>query len=160
MKTNYVVIPLITVIVAVAGSLLTSHGMDWYATIQKPSFTPPGSIIGAVWTFLYVLATISAVIVWNSPLRNRGIGTDVRIKITAGIFMLNAILNVLWSYIFFTRHQMYNAFVEAIALDLTVLILIMLTWRISKIASTLLIPYALWVAFASFLTWSVWVMNI
>jgi len=158
-KPNYIIIPLIAIIVSVWGNYLTDNGMDWYKEINKPSFTPPGSVIGAVWTVLYILSIISALLVWNSPIRKQSVLLDLRVKIFAGVFILNAALNVLWSYFFFVRHEIYNAFVEAIILDLTVLILIGLSWRISKIASVLLIPYALWVAFTSFLTWSVWVLN-
>lgn len=159
MKANYIVIPLITVAVALVGSLLTSAGMDWYATIAKPSFTPPGSAISAVWTIIFILATISALMVWNSPERKANRKIAAVFPWIVVFFLLNAFLNVFWSFVFFNRHMMYAAFWEAIALDITVIVLVVLIWPFSRLASVLLFPYAAWVAFASYLTWTVWTLN-
>jgi len=160
MRLNWIVIPLITIAVAVAGSMLTSNGLEtWYDTIRKPSFTPPGSVIGAVWTILYILATISALIFWNSHAPFGGVQRDSRFWWITTIFIVNAVLNVLWSLIFFNLHQIYAAFWEAVILGLSVVALVVMIWPISIWASVLLAPYAVWVAFASYLTYSVWVLN-
>lgn len=153
MKLNYIVIPLITIATAVLGSVLTSRNMDWYKTINKPSWTPPGSVIGTVWTILFTLITISAIIVWNSPNRPQMI-TAIVIA-----FIINAILNVLWSVLFFGFHQMYAAIFECALLAVSILVLIYLIWPISIIAALLLVPYVLWVSFATYLTYSVWKLN-
>lgn len=154
MKLNYVIIPIVTVLTAVLGSRFTSSGLgSWYSTINLPAWTPPGSVIGLVWTTIFTLSTIAALIIWNTP------GVKAKLPVFAGIFLLNAVLNVLWSYLFFSRHQIGMAVFEAIVLDLTVIALIVLAWPFSRLASALLMPYAAWVAFASYLTYSVWKLN-
>ena len=153
MKPNYLIIPIITVLIAALGSFLTSGGMIWYKTINLPSWTPPGSFIGSVWTIIFILSTSSALIIWNSTTHNQTFWVIV------SIFIVNACLNVLWSLLFFRTHLIGGAVLEAGLLGLTVITLIILIWPISKIASILLFPYAGWVAFATYLTYSVWVLN-
>jgi len=160
MRLNYLMIPLVTICVAVVGGMLTSTGLgEWYASIQKPGFTPPGSIIGTVWTVIFFLSTISAIIFWNLHAPYGGLVRDGRFRAVILIFLLNAFLNVFWSYLFFNQHQKYAAFWEAVALDITVVALIVLMWRVTKWGSILLLPYACWVAFASYLTWTIWSLN-
>ncbi len=154
MKLNYLVIPLVTIAVAAGGSVLTSAGVSgWYKTIKLPAWTPPGSVIGMVWTVIFVLTAAAALLVWNSP------GPRPRLGLIAGLFLLNAGLNVLWSFLFFRLHLLAASGWEAVALDLTVIALIIVCWPISRGASALLAPYAGWVAFASYLTFTVWRLN-
>ncbi len=152
LKTNHVVIPLITIATISLGSLVTSLDMNWYSTIKLPAFTPPGSFIGAVWTVLFILATISALIVWN-----KAIGKQ---KTSVGFaFIINTVLNVGWSTLFFGLHLVGPAIFEAALLGLSVLVLVILTYRISKVASWLLVPYLAWVSFATYLTYAIWLLN-
>lgn len=154
MKPNYLIIPLVTVLVSVLGSRFTSAGVGaWYKTIDLPAWTPPGSVIGAVWTTIFILSTISALILWN------GATAKSRLPTLATVFLLNAALNVLWSYLFFSRHLIGLAAWESLALEATCLALVALAWPISRLASALLMPYAAWVAFATYLTYNVWGMN-
>ncbi len=153
MKLNYIVIPVIALAVLTLGSQFTSAGMDWYHTITLPTWTPPGALFGAIWTTIFIFATISALIVWNRMPRDR------RFSWTRTLFVLNAVLNALWSYVFFARHWMGAAIFEALALEVTVLLLIALIWHRSRIAAALLLPYAAWVLVASYLTYSVWLLN-
>jgi len=154
MKPNYIVIPLVTVLVSVVGQSFTSAGLEsWYATLTLPSWTPPGGVIGAVWTTIFVLATASALILWNAP------GAEKRRPVLASAFLANAALNVLWSWIFFVQHRLTLAGWEAILLDLSVIVLIVLAWPISRLAAMLLVPYAAWVAFASYLNFTIAGMN-
>jgi len=163
MRWNWVVIPLITIIVSVTGSMFTSTGMmgeaSWYDSIAKPDFTPPGSFIGMVWTILFILATISALIFWNLHQPFGDIARDGRFQFITFMFLLNAALNVFWSFLFFNQHLIYAAFIEAIILGLTVVVLVVAIWPRSIWSSVLLIPYAAWVGFASYLTYSVWALN-
>jgi benzodiazapine receptor len=153
MKPNYVVIPLVTILTSVIGSQFTRGGMDWYRTIALPPWTPPGSVIGTVWTIIFVLATAAALIFWNGTPQAR------HLNVIVGLFLCNAALNVLWSYLFFARHLIGEAIIEMIALNLTTLLLILLLWRASKLASILLAPYFLWVCFAMHLASRILVMN-
>jgi|WetSurSiteA1Bulk_404760.scaffolds.fasta_scaffold02542_5 translocator protein len=154
MKLYYIIIPLITIITSSLGSLFTSKGLTaWYKTINLPSFTPPGSTIGLVWTTIFILATISAIIVWGNklPVSKR--------QAIAIAFLVNAVLNILWSYLFFGQHLLFAAFIEALVLEISVLVLIFLIYPVSKISAYLLIPYSAWVAFASYLTYLTWFLN-
>ena len=153
LKANYIVIPLITLATISLGSWVTSTGMSWYKTINLPPFTPPGSFIGTVWTILFILATISALIVWNKAVGKRRV-------IIGSAFILNAFLNVGWSFLFFGLHLVGPAIYEAALVGVSVLVLMILVWRTSKVASWLLAPYLAWVSFATFLTYTIWSLNL
>ncbi len=154
MHLSYILIPLITILVAyVGGRLTTTSVKTWYVGLRKPSWTPPGAVIGAVWTVLYILAAISALIVWNLP----G-GASVPVVVTA-LFVLNAAVNVLWSYVFFYLHKIEPAIWVCLFLDLTIVLLIWFIAPLSLLAAWLLVPYVVWVSFASYLNYRVWVMN-
>jgi tryptophan-rich sensory protein len=160
MRAYYIVIPLIAISVSVIGSLFTASGLrEWYQGLNKPSFTPPGGVIGAVWTVIYILSTISALTAWNSYVPWGTIPRDSRFWWITGFFIANAFLNTFWCYLFFSIHKMYASFWEAVLMDLTVIALMVLIWPISITASLLLLPYAAWVAFASYLTYALWSMN-
>lgn len=150
MTIPYIVIPLVTVFVAAAGGWLTSTSVKtWYVRLRKPAWTPSGRVIGTVWTVLYILACGAALLAWAH-------GASLPIKI---LFALNAALNVLWSAVFFYLRRPFAAIWVCLALDLTIVILIQLLPPVSLLASVLLVPYAAWVTFASYLNYRVWGMN-
>ncbi len=152
-KPNHIVIPLITIATISVGGWITSAGMSWYKTINFPAFTPPGSFIGAVWTVLFILATISALIVWNKAVGGR--------KGAIGFaFIVNILLNIGWSALFFGLHLIGPAIYEAALLGVSVLVLMILIWPISKTAAWLLAPYLAWVSFATYLTYTIWSLNL
>lgn len=151
-KINYFLIPIITILTSFFGSLITGAGMEWYKTIKIPDFAPPGYVIGIVWTTIFILSTISALISWN---KTQG---DLKKKIGI-LFLANALLNIFWSFVFFYKHFIGWAIIEAVILGLSVLLLIYFIRPVSKIASTLLFPYAIWVFFASYLTFEIWRLN-
>ena len=70
-KPNYFVIPIITILVSLIGGYFTDLGMDWYKMLATPAWTPPGAVIGIVWTIIYILTTISALIAWNGFKREK-----------------------------------------------------------------------------------------
>ncbi len=152
-KKSSILIVFIVLLVSVVGSAITSAGMTWYDTINLPSFTPPGSFIGAVWTTIFALCIFSAIKFWSSK-------QEANLSnLVAGLFLLNAFLNVFWSQVFFGWHLLGWAFLEAILLDLSVIALIILIWPKDKVAAAALIPYVAWVAFASYLTFVIWQLN-
>jgi len=154
MHLSYVLIPLVTILVAYIGGRLTAASVTtWYRGLRKPSWTPPGAAIGAVWTVLYILAAISALLVWNLP------GGAPVPALVALLFVLNALLNVFWSYVFFYLHRPGPAVWVCLLLDLTIVLLIWLIGPLSLAAAWLLVPYAAWVTFASYLNYRVWGMN-
>lgn len=151
---NYVLIPLLVFLISLIGGMFTNEGLgNWYKTISKPDWTPGGSIIGTVWTVLYILIAVSAILVWNQASRGLLFWTVI------ALFLVNAVLNVGWNYVFFARHSLGGALAEILILEATIVGLVALTEPLSRLASTLLLPYAAWVAFASYLTYSVWQLN-
>ncbi len=154
MKINYIVIPLIAILVSALGGYFTSQGVnDWYEGLVKPGWTPSGEFIGAVWAFLYVLVTVVVLIYWNRHYKEK------RFKLVMGVFVLNALLNTTWSFSFFTLNYVGFAFLHIITLNLTILTLILLLWPASRILSLSLVPYAIWVTIAGTLNYFIWILN-
>ncbi len=157
MRLSYVLIPLVTVAVAWLGGRFTASSVrTWYVHLRKPSWTPPGRVIGAVWTVLYILAAWAAIIAWNVPAGT--VWAPVRAGVYA-LFCLNAALNVSWSWVFFYLRRPFAAVWVCLALDLTIVALIQLLAPASLLAAWLLVPYAAWVTFACYLNYRVWGMN-
>lgn len=151
-NASHVLIPLAVFAVAAAGGAITSSGMAWYRTIKLPPWTPSGAVIGAVWTTIFALAAVSAIIAWNGAKGER------RIAVGAA-FVLNGAFNVLWSQVFFGLHWMGAATAEAAVLWLSVIGVIAAVRPVSRLAAALLVPYAAWVVFATYLTYAVWRLN-
>lgn len=144
----------ITGLPGVVGSLFTTPAIPtWYATLKKPALTPPNAVFGPVWTTLYVLMGVAAFLVWR-----RGWG-EPAVRRAAAAFVIQVILNAAWSAIFFGAHAPGWAFAEIIALWVTILITIFLFRKVSVAAAWLMVPYILWVSFASFLNLQVWLLN-
>jgi len=142
-----------TVLVAWSGSRITGAGMGWYRTLRLPAWTPPGAVIGTVWTVIFVLTAIAAIMV----LRRLTSAPRKTCFVTA--LVLNGFLNVGWSWVFFGQHLLGWAVFEAVLLELSVVALIVLAWSVSRRAALLLVPYAGWVAFATYLTYVVRNLN-
>jgi len=136
------------------GSIFTTPSIPtWYATLTKPSFTPPNSIFAPVWTILFLLMGISAFLVWRRSL-------DKHVKIALSIFMFQLIFNILWSVAFFGLRSPLAGLVIISILWIAILLTILNFYKISKVAGLLLIPYILWVSFASVLNFTIWRLNI
>lgn len=139
----------------VTGSIFTVSAIPtWYASLDKPSFSPPNWVFGPVWTILYLLMGISLYLVWEKGLREWESRSAVR------IFTLQLSLNVLWSILFFGLKAPGYAFIAIIALWLAIALMILKFRRISKRAAYMLLPYILWVSFAALLNYAVWQLNI
>jgi tryptophan-rich sensory protein len=137
------------------GSLFTTPSIpSWYAGINKPSFNPPNWVFAPVWTTLYLLMGISLYLVLRTGLN------DKNVKMALAVFIFQLVLNSLWSFLFFGLHSPFTAFIEIIFLWIAILTSIILFFRISWVAGVLLIPYILWVSFASFLNFAIWRLNI
>lgn len=136
------------------GSFLTMDSVNtWYANLSKPSFNPPDWTFGVVWPILYVMMGVAAFLIWR-----KGIGSR-QVKIALGLFVVQLVLNGIWTPIFFGLHMMGLALAEIILLWLAILATIVAFWRISKRAACLLMPYILWVSFAVALNASLWHLN-
>jgi translocator protein len=138
----------------ILGSLFSIPGVrDWYDTLKKPSFTPPGWLFGPVWAVLYTLMGISAYILWRKGLNNR----DIQVALI--VFLVQLVLNALWPMLFFGLHSPLAGFIEIIALWASVVLCIIFFARISPLAALLLVPYLLWVSFATILNGGFFVLN-
>jgi len=129
-------------LVAGIGGALTDTG-DWFRALNKPSWQPPDSVFGPVWTTLYALIAASAALAWYDA-RN---GTE-RIRLV-GLFIVNGILNVGWSLLFFHLQRPAWALAEIVILWFSIAFLIVFLWRFSRRAALLLVPYLAWVSFAT-----------
>jgi tryptophan-rich sensory protein len=137
---------------AVLGGRFTAMGIGpWYDGLAKPSWTPPGAVIGAVWTVLYVLIALASALVWS---RSAAIPRGY-----AAVLIVNLALNAGWCYLFFAARRPAAALAEIGILWVTCLVLVALAARASAPAAWMLAPYAVWVAFAGFLTWNVVKLN-
>jgi tryptophan-rich sensory protein len=138
----------------VLGSVFTSSSvLTWYPTLIKPSFTPPGGLIGTVWIVLFTLMGISLFLVW----REGNGGMDK--KMALGVFAVQLVVNVLWSWAFFGLQSPLAGIVVIAVLWLLILQCILRFWPISRNAALLLVPYILWVSFAAFLNFTIWRLN-
>ncbi|MBT8304763.1 MAG: tryptophan-rich sensory protein [Bacteroidia bacterium] len=136
-----------------SGFATQSSVSDWYADLNKPSFNPPNWIFGPVWTVLYVLMGIAAGIVWSKGFHHKWVKTAMY------HFLFQLIFNAAWSLVFFGMRSPAYALLIIIIL-LTLIILTMKWFRVvNKTAALLLVPYLLWVSFASILNYSIWQLN-
>ena len=140
--------------VGATSGFFTITGVEsWYQTINKPSWNPPGSVFGPVWTTLYVLMGVALFLVWKSS------GSDTLKRTAITLFAIQLILNFFWSFIFFDQQQPGWAFVEIITLWFFILLTIFSFARVSKTAAWLLVPYISWVSFAAILNYTIWKLN-
>ncbi|NHN26700.1 tryptophan-rich sensory protein [Flavobacterium jejuense] len=153
LRVIYVVAICLTV--GYLSSMVTIESVKtWYPTLKKPFFNPPNEIFAPVWTVLYILMGIAAGLVWNQLEHNKEL-------VKKGLFFFTAqlLLNALWSYLFFGLHNILLALIEIILLWLIIFETYLIFKKIDKTAANLLIPYILWVSFASVLTISIYILN-
>ncbi|MEY5034151.1 MAG: hypothetical protein RL447_529 [Bacteroidota bacterium] len=136
----------------ISGFFTVSAIPGWYQTIQKPSWNPPNWVFGPVWTTLYVLMGIAMYLIWTQP------RTEQRQR----ALYLNAaqlILNFFWSLIFFNMHAIGWALIEIIILWVVIVQTMFAYDRVYKPAAWLLLPYIVWVTFATILNGTIWWLN-
>lgn len=147
-----IVAALCAMAVAALGGAMTETG-PWYRNLEKSPLTPPDWVFAPAWTLIYALAVMSAVYGWNATRSASGRAWLV------SLFFLNAVLNVLWSAVFFTLERPDWALAEVATLWLSVLSLIVFLWPRSPVAGALLVPYLAWVSFAAYLNQRVVALN-
>ncbi len=142
---------LLAVFVAAAlGAVASVNAASFYARLSQPAWAPPPWIFGPVWTVLYVLMGIAAWLVWRS--------TGPK-KTALVLFGVQLALNTLWSWLFFSWHRGALASMEILILLVLIAMTALAFRRHSRLAAILLVPYLLWVGFASVLTWTIWLGN-
>jgi benzodiazapine receptor len=125
---------------------------DWYASLNRPSFNPPNWVFGPVWTILYILLGVTFFQIWNlapSPERNLAIT----------VFLIQLLFNFCWSFIFFYFRLIGLALVDIIILWGSIIILLILVYKIKPLAAYLNIPYLIWVTFAMALNLGYYLLN-
>ena len=136
------------------GSYFTTPAIPtWFATLQKPSFAPPNWVFAPVWTSLYIMMGISLFLVWQKGRE------DKPVKAAIYLFAGQLVLNALWSFVFFGLRSPLLGLIEIIILWIAILATIMSFMKVSRTAAYLLIPYFLWVSFASIVNFSIWSLN-
>ena len=153
LKINYLLIPLFVLITASAASYFADVGRAWYKTINLPEWTPSNSLMVLAWTIIFVLSSLSILIVWNKYSSAKNFGLVI------SLFVLNAVFTVGWNILFFSQQQIGLAFFLAVLLIVNLFLLIYLIWHYSPLAAYLLIPYSVWVLFSTVLTFNVWMLN-
>lgn len=136
-------------------SIVTRENIPtWYALINKPFFTPPNWVFAPVWTLLYIMMGFAAGSVWNK------IDTDeANVKKAFLFFLIQLALNALWSFLFFGLQNPFLASIEIILLWLMIFETYKQFKNIDKLSANLLLPYLVWVSYATLLTISVWYLN-
>ena len=141
------------IIALVLGGALTRLNLDWYATLEKPGFTPPNGVFPIVWPILYAMMALSAWIAWRAP------GKESDRKLAFIWFFIQLAVGVLWSLAFFTLHSPGLGLATIMAFLVAIVITIVLFDRLSRAAALLLIPLALWVCFATGLNFAILFLN-
>ena len=150
-----ILILFIAICLAVAGlgAFFTADSVrSWYPALDKPLWTPPSWIFGPVWTVLYMMMATAAWLVWR---RRDWSKTDSALR----LFVLQLILNAAWSPLFFGLRNPLAGLLDIVPLWAAILATLWAFWRITPVAGALLIPYWLWVSFATALNYAIWKMN-
>lgn len=158
MKTPNIIKAALAIVICEAagilGSIFTmSEIPTWYATLAKPALNPPSWIFGPVWTTLYAMMGIAVFLVWQKGTHKK------EVRNALGIFAIQLALNTAWSILFFGLHNPFLALIDIVLMWCAIAVTIRVFYKITKPAAYLLIPYILWVSFATYLNYSIWMLN-
>ena len=133
------------------GGMWTAKSVKtWYPTLKKPSWNPPAFVFAPVWTILYAMMAVAAWLVYR-----RGYFFDL----AGGLFVVQLLLNLAWSYIFFVLKKLQVALIELVVLWLFIAVTTIVFFGIDPLAGWLMVPYLAWVSYASTLNAAVWYLN-
>ncbi len=145
----------IAIPLAVGGlaALWTKDSMEMYKTVTKPDLAPPGVVFPIVWSILFLLMGISSALVYKTepPARDR--------KIALWLYGIQLAVNFFWNPIFFNLQAFLFALIWLVLLWVLLLAMIVAFYRVNKPAAYLQIPYLLWVTFAGYLNWMIYLLN-
>ena len=142
-------------VVGYLSGMMTKESITtWYPTLVKPFFNPPNWVFAPIWTILYIMMGIAGGLVWNAIETNEKV-----VKTAFKYFIIQLALNSVWSFIFFYLHNPFLALVEIILLWLLIFETYNQFKLIDKKAGMLMVPYLVWVSFATFLNASIWWLN-
>ena len=136
------------------GSVFTARSIEtWYASLNKPTWNPPNWIFAPVWLMLYSLMGYAAYLIWRVRT------TDPRADRALTVYAIHLIVNAGWSVIYFGWRDILFAFYWILMLDVLIIVTLVLFWRIKQLAGVLLIPYLAWALFASYLNYTLLLLN-
>lgn len=139
LKFSYVIIPLIVGYIAYRGARYTKAGLDWYAALRKPDWTPSQKLIKEIWIFLCLLVMVAVTLFW----------TVTQLSIwhvpIAAALLYNGYLNIVWSRTFFVEHDFAAARKQLVRMNIAAGIAIIFMWPIYLLPALLLVPYAVWI---------------
>ena len=141
---------LVTFLAAAIGGYGSVVAKDFYAALLRPSWAPPGWLFGPVWTALYLMIALSAFLAWQSGRAGRR---------ELALFLAQLALNALWPWIFFVWKAGLWSLLEILLLWALIALNGLAFWRCSRVSGLLLLPYLLWVSFATALTCATWLLN-
>ena len=137
---------------AAVGAIASIEASTFYAQLARPVWSPPGYIFGPVWSVLYALMGVSAWLVWcEKSAQHR--------RLALALFVAQLGANALWSWLFFAWHEGALAFADVLFLLALIGAMIATFWSVRRLAAVLIVPYLVWVSFASALTCAVWQAN-
>jgi tryptophan-rich sensory protein len=136
-------------VAAAVGALGVSNTQEEYADLAQPAWAPPPWLFGPVWTVLYGLIAVSGWLVWQRT----GWGPAL------GAWVTQLVLNALWTPLFFGAGRCGLAFADLVLMWLAIGVTVGLSWRVSRLAALLLLPYGAWVTFAGALNLAIWRLN-
>lgn len=137
---------------AIAGIFTAKAIPGWYAALNQPSFNPPNWIFGPVWTLLYILMGVSLYLVWQTP-------PGMQRNTAMAVFFFQLLLNFGWSFLFFYYQRIGLAFAEIILIWFTILVMMLLFYRLRPVSAWINVPYFLWVSFATLLNAAYYRLN-
>lgn len=139
--------------VEIAAGYWTNQSVStWYPKLSKPSWTPPGWLFGPVWFILYIMIAVSGWLIYNAEYsRHR--------SITLILYASQLLLNLFWSFLFFSLRSPLLGLIDILLLNLLIILTIIYAWKVRRLASLLLIPYLIWVMYATSLNASIWQLN-
>ena len=143
---------LVSFVAAALGGAASIQAGPFYTQLARPGWAPPASLFGPVWTVLYVLMGIAAWLVWR-------VGGFRAARAPLTLFLVQLAFNALWTWLFFAWRRGALSFAEILVLWVLIVATQISFWRIRPLAGALLVPYLLWVTFASALTWAMWRLN-
>ncbi|MEL7499934.1 MAG: TspO/MBR family protein [Planctomycetota bacterium] len=149
-------ISVVSVVMILGGLATTSSVTTWYPTLNKPSFNPPSWLFGPVWTTLYMMMAVAAWLIWRqraNAMQHQG----TRLFVAA--FVVQLLLNLAWSIIFFGARSPMWAFFEICILWIAIATTVFLAFRLNRISAGLLVPYWAWSTFALILNLAIWQLN-
>ncbi len=153
MRLNHLAIPYLAVLIFLVGSVLGSYGVTWYETLQVPSWSPTTALIALIWAVIYAGVAWALLLIWNNTLHDEGFRWLMRGLAVA------AVINLVWAIAFFIFHDLIVSLWSAVALSVSMCLITGDVALRSRKAALFLVPYTLWVLFASYFMYVVMQLN-